>query len=74
MVSEDQFLQDIAKLEVRDDLTKNILLSVLTKKKPKNRNMPSPDEMEMQLFNQNQASRATSPLESLGKQKNNSSS
>ena len=34
MINEDQFLSDIRKIEVRDDLTKNMLLSVLTRKKP----------------------------------------
>ena len=34
MINEDRFLSDIRRLEVRDDLTKDMLLSVLTRKKP----------------------------------------
>ena len=64
MINEDKFLTDIRKLEVRDDLTKEMLLSVLTRSKPDQyKKKTSNAELELQLVNNNNQSNATtSPL------------
>ena len=71
MIKEDKFLTEIRKLEVRDDLTKEMLLSVLTRSKPdKDKEKLSNTELEMQFFNNNNGSNATtSPLPTKKKQK-----
>ena len=67
----DKFLSDIRKLEVRDDLTKEMLLSVLTRSKPDyDKKKISNAELELQLLNNNNVSNATtSPLPIRKKQK-----
>ena len=64
MINEDKFLTDIRKLEVRDDLTKEMLLSVLTRSKPgKDKKKTSNAELELQLVNNNNGlNTTTSPL------------
>ena len=64
MIDEDKFLTDIRKLEVRDDLTKEMLLSVLTRSKPgKEKEKISNAELELQLVNNNNGLNTTiSPM------------
>ena len=65
MINEDKFLTDIRKLEVRDDLTKEMLLSVLTRSKPdQDKKKTNNAELELQLVNNNNISNTTtSPLQ-----------